>query len=123
MHQRSIRVIAVVAIAGAMTLAGAHRARAGGVVNISTCQTLSGFNTVYRLIQDLTSCGDCLVVAADRITIDLQGHSITSGCADPGFAITAEAGSARDLIVVKNGSVSGYAGGVALESSTRVSVL
>jgi hypothetical protein len=125
MHQRSLRVIAVVAIAIVTTLAGAPQARAGGVVNISTCQTLSGFNTVYRLTTDLTpttTCGDCLVVAADRITIDLQGHSITNTCFGNGLAIT-DGRSARDLIVVKNGSITGYAIGVALESSTRVSVL
>jgi len=122
MPQRTFRVIAAIAIV--TTLAGADQARAAGAVRIDACQTLSVPNTTYKLTTDLTSCGDCLVVAADRITIDLQGNSITNtGCADSGFAITAEPGSARDLIVVKNGSVSGYAAGVALEGSTRVSVL
>src|SRR5262245_8167648 len=125
MHQPSIRVIAVVAIAIVPTLAGPPRARAGGVVEISTCQTLSGFNTVYRLTQDLTPgcvAAGCLVAAADQITIDLQGHSITTTC--PGsFAAIGDRGSVRDLIVVKNGSVTGFVVGVNLAKSTRVSVL
>ena len=69
------------ALVTAMLLAVlASRADADGAVNINTCQTLSTPNTVYKIIADLTSCGFCLIVAADRITIDLQGHSITSSC-------------------------------------------
>lgn len=118
MHQRSIRVAAVLAVAIVTALAGADRASAGV---ISACQTLSDFNTVYKLDTDLTSCGDCLVVANNKITIDLQGHSITSTCPGGFSAITDLAGF--DLITVKNGTVSGYEIGVDLPDSTRVSVL
>jgi hypothetical protein len=119
MHQRSIRVAAVLAVAIVTALAGADRASAGV---ISACQTLSDFNTVYKLDTDLTSCGDCLVVANNKITIDLQGHSITSTCTGSGWGIT-DLGGIFDLITVKNGTVSGYEIGVDLNDSTRVSVL
>jgi len=83
MHQRSICVVAVIAIALVTTLAGADRASAAGAVLIDACQTLSDADTTYKLTTDLTSCGTSLVVAADNITIDLQGHSVTSSCAPP----------------------------------------
>jgi hypothetical protein len=82
-----------------------------------------------------------LVVAANKVTIDLQGHSITFGCSpclgaltdcsasfnsvpSPfGGAITDHA-TTFDVITVKNGGpLSGFGFGVFLESSTRVSVL
>src|SRR5262245_49326019 len=77
MHQRSIRVAAVLAVAIVTALAGADRASAAGTVAIDSCRALTDTNTTYKLTTDLTSCGDCLVVANNKITIDLQGHSIT----------------------------------------------
>ena len=72
MHLRSRRIATVIAVALVTALAGAHQARAAGAVNIDSCQTLSGGNTTFKLTADLTSCDTCLVVAADKITIDLQ---------------------------------------------------
>ena len=123
MHLRSRRIATVIALALVTALAGVHQARAAGALNIDSCQTLSGGNTTYRLTADLTSCGDCLVVAANKITIDLQGHSITNtGCPGLNAGISDEE-SAFDVITVKNGEVSGYGIGVFLGTSTRVSVL
>jgi hypothetical protein len=120
MHKWSIR-IALMAVAIVTALAGADRASAAGAVNIDSCQTLSIPNTVYKLTTDLTSCGFCLIVAADRITMDMQGHSITSPCQSlPGIT---DLEKGFDLITVKNGSISGFSQGVHLVSSTRVSVL
>jgi parallel beta-helix repeat protein len=103
----------------------ANRASAAGAVNISTCRTLSDFGTVYRLTANLTSCGDCLIVANNQITIDLQGHSITSTTPQCGLGASAITDQfvSRDLIVVRNGTVSGYDLGVSLRESTRASVL
>ena len=101
--------------------AGAH-----GVVNIDTCQTLDIPNTVYRLTTDLmtASCPiSCLRVAADKITIDLQGHSITRSTSCPASSFGISDLDPHDVIVVKNGSISGFDNGVQLVQSTRVSVL
>ena len=58
---------------------------AAAVMNIDGCQTLDKFGATYRVTQDLSSCDTaCLVVANDRITIDLQGHEITSDCPNIG---------------------------------------
>jgi hypothetical protein len=63
----------------------------------------------YRVTQDLSSCNEtCLIVANDRITIDLQGHRIASDCPDNFGAGITDAGVARDSITVKNGTVSSY---------------
>jgi len=120
MHKWSIR-IALMALAIVTTLAAADRASAAGVVLIDACQTLSTANTVYKLTADLHICNDCLVVANDKITIDLQGHSIRSICGNIGGAVV-NLGD-RDAIVVKNGSVNGFLNGVDLGRSTRASVL
>src|SRR5262249_53468763 len=123
MHTHTLRGAAVIAVALVTALAGVHQARAAGAVNINSCQVLSIGNTTYKLTNDLTSCGNCLVVAADKITIDLQGHSITNtGCLGAGAAISDE-GGVFDVITVKNGSVGRYGVGVFLSASTRVSVL
>ncbi len=124
MHKRSIRIVAVIAVVIVTALIGADRASAAGAVVISACQVLNNPNTTYKLNTDLTSCGDCLVVAVNKITIDLQGHSITSTCpgSGSGSAISDQA-TPLDGIVVKNGSFSGFAFGVFLQSSTRASVL
>jgi parallel beta-helix repeat protein len=119
-HHRRTGVVATAFLA---TLAIVCRAEAGGAVNIDTCQTLTTPNTTYRLIADLTSTGDCLIVAADRITIDLQGHSITGTGPTSGSAITDIVNQPNDLIVIKNGTVSGFGSdGIGLRSN-RVSVI
>jgi len=122
MHKRTVRLIAGIAVVIVASLAGADRASAAGTVNISSCQTLSQFGTVYRLTTDLSICGNCLIVANDQITIDLQGHSITSTCAGSDVGIY-DGATRRDGVVVRNGTVSGFAFGVLLQASTRVSVL
>jgi hypothetical protein len=117
MHERSVRRIAAVTTALVAALTWASAASAAGVVNISSCRTLSTPNTIYKLTANLTRCGDCLVVANNRITIDLQGHSITGRCKNS--AGVTDGGIARDSTVVKNGSISSFAVGVLLASSTR----
>ena len=82
MHERNVRRIAAVTVTLIAALTWASVASAAGAVNIASCQTLGTSNTVYKLTANLTRCGDCLVVANSRITIDLQGHSITGQCAN-----------------------------------------
>lgn len=122
MHKQNLRVVVVLAVAIATALAEADVVNASGAVPISACQTLSDANTTYKLTADLIGCSQCLVVANDKITIDLQGHSITSTCGS-GAGIGSELNIGRDLIVIKNGSIQGYSFGIGLSTSRRVSVL
>ena len=120
MHKRSVWRMAAVTVATVAALIWASAASAAGAVYISSCQTLSTSNAVYKLTADLASCGDCLVVASNRITIDLQGHSITGDC-ESSAGVT-DGGIARDWTVVKNGSIASFRVGVLLSSSTRSQV-
>jgi len=127
MKSRAIRDLAAVPMA-ITALAWTAGARAADVVNISSCQMLRMPNTVYRLIADLSSCGTCLIVANNRITINLQGHSITGSC-DPSMAPDvvptgiSDGGTARDLTTVRDGSIFGFRHGVDLFFSTRSQLL
>src|SRR5262245_14013782 len=120
-HARSWIPMLVAVLLG---LAWTTHAEADGVVNIDRCQRLSIPNTVYKLTKDLASTSrDCLIVAADRITIDLQGHSITNSGGTLTSGITDQTiDPTSDLVVVKNGTISGYSTGIFL-ASTRVSVI
>ena len=56
-------------------------ASAGAAELIRSCTTLGTPDKTYALTEDLFSCGTtCLTVSADRITIDLKGHTISPDC-------------------------------------------
>ena len=119
----AIHPLIAVALVVIVALTGVTVADAAGAVNIMACQTLSTPNTVYKLATDLSSCDTCLIIAADRVTIDLQGRSITSTCPNSlNTAAITDQKNPFNLITVKNGTVQGYTTGVEL-SSTRASVL
>ena len=90
---------------------------------IKACQTISQPGS-YELANNLTANGDCLVITADFVTIDLAGFAI-SGTGGPGF--TAISGGNVEGITVRNGSISGFSTGVDLGGGIveglRVSVL
>lgn len=119
MPTRTVRRLAAVTLALAAALTWLPAAHAAGVVNIDSCQILSIPNTTYKLTQDITACGTCFVVAGDRITVDLQGHSLIWTC--PGAGIT-DNGLPISLTVVKNGAIGGFGFGIGL-SGTRASVI
>jgi hypothetical protein len=128
MRPRSIGIVAVIAIA--TSLAGTQLAGAN-TVKLVDCQTLSIPSTTYYVTRDLSSCGDCLIVAADKIVIDLAGHRIihtNPNIFNPTPCPLASAGITdnripHDSIVVRNGSVLGHTFGVNLAASIRVSVI
>jgi parallel beta-helix repeat protein len=92
-------------------------ASAGAAEAIKSCGTLGTFGRIYVLAADLTSCGDCLVVTRDRITIDLAGYTISGACDGVGAGVT-DSGTALQGTTVKNGTIKGFADGVFLANST-----
>jgi len=98
-------------------------ASAGAITRINSCGPLSTVGETYILTADLESCGDCLVVANNRITIDLAGRTIAGSCVDAavGAGIT-DSGKARLGTIVKNGTITGFDTGVDLGSSTRTEI-
>src|SRR6266446_1772570 len=71
---------------------------------IKTCQTISQPGS-YELANNLTATGDCLVITAEFVTIDLAGFLIR-GTTPAGTGILAPGGGLG--IVVRDGSISGF---------------
>ena len=89
-------------------------------VPLSACGVLDTSGQTYDVTADLhASGGDCLVVAANRITINLQGHSIIQDIPTRFGAGITDGGIPRDVTVVRNGSIIGFVFGIELDSSTR----
>jgi hypothetical protein len=86
---------------------------------ISKCTTISkpGF---YELTRNLTAEGDCLVVAADFVTLDLGGWVI-AGTGGTGVGIT-DQGAPRQGIAVRDGTVTGFDTGVNFFQTSRALV-
>jgi parallel beta-helix repeat protein len=121
MGMRFVRVLGCALLAALVAMTWVSGAAA--VVTIAACGTLSTFGQAYNVTADLhASGGDCLVVANNRITINLQGHSIIQDTASAFGAGITDGGIARDLTVVKNGSIKGFVFGIELDSSTRSDV-
>lgn len=85
-------------------------------VSIGNCQTITqpGSYQLFRNLpgpQGLLPSGDCIVIAADNVTLDLQGHRLTG----PGnrFAIS-DNDVPRTAIVVRNGTIANFGVGVSL---------
>jgi parallel beta-helix repeat protein len=91
---------------------------AAAVTNIDSCRTITQSGS-YRLIKNLQAEGDCLIVAADFVTIDLNGHTIAGN--GTGRGVT-DLDQERHGIVVRNGTITnfrseGVPGGVILRRS------
>ena len=102
---------------------------AAAVTFITACgQPLSKRGETYVLTKDLTSSGgDCLVVGADSITIDLKGHSITGPSDGTGAGIregdTGWSSTTVRSSTTKPGTIQGFQYGIDLVSSTRSQIL
>jgi hypothetical protein len=113
---RGLTVAAFVALGTMICVASA------GAAPLSTCGTLKTLGGTYLLTWNLTSCETCLMVANDRITIDLAGHTISRPPDCVGDVITAgvtDGGVPRQGTTVKNGTIMGFDFGVFLLFSSR----
>jgi len=86
---------------------------------INACQTLTEPGS-YVVNRNLQSSGDCLVVAADFVTIDLDGFVITGS--GTGFGVGSPVLVERRSINVRNGVITGFDTGVYLEYASDVTV-
>jgi hypothetical protein len=77
---------------------------------ITACQTISQPGS-YLLANNLSNTGgNCLVITASLVTIDLQGFSIIGQSSETAIGASADING----ITVRNGSISGFANGVNL---------
>jgi hypothetical protein len=121
MGKRIVMNLACAMVAALVTMVWVGGAAAA--VSIAACGVLNTFGQTYNATADLHACGgDCLVVANNRITINLQGHSIIQDCPTAFGAGVTDGGIARDLTVVKNGAITGFVFGIELDTSARSEV-
>src|SRR5688500_4927247 len=100
MPRPSLRCLAVALAAAAFALAPAH---AAAVTPLTDCADLTKAGETYVVPADITTTNlVCFRVLADRITVDLGGHTITGPFNVAGAAIFDNA-VARISTVVKNG--------------------
>src|SRR5688572_20721156 len=86
--------------------------------NINNCRTITQPGS-YLVRDNLTASGDCLVVQADFVTIDLNGFVISGN--GPGVGIS-DVNVERRGITVRNGTITGFGNGVGLRASRGVTV-
>ena len=86
---------------------------------INACQVITESGS-YVVNRNLQAAGDCLVVAADFVTIDLDGFVITGS--GTGNGVGGPVLVDRRSISVRNGAITGFANGVYLEYASDVTV-
>jgi hypothetical protein len=110
------------AIRLACLLAATLLAREAGAdpKNLKNCKTLSAPGS-YVLADNLNAAGDCLVLAADFVTIDLNGFSIAGN--GTGSAVKSENDDLRKGIRIFNGTIRSFETGVNFGfTGTQISV-
>ncbi len=89
---------------------------------IMSCQTISQPGS-YVLTRNLSSNGDCLVIASDFVTVDLAGFVISGN--GTGAGIREPAGTAYPGfrgVVIRNGNVTKFADGISFFNSVGVTI-
>src|SRR5215472_10364760 len=90
--------------------AGAQSALQQGLIAINRCQTIDQPGS-YRLVDNLKAAGDCFVVTAEGVTIDLGGFGMTGN--GTGTAIISREAKTSSIpqarTEVRNGDISHFA--------------
>lgn len=119
--QLLIIVVSLVSMLGSLTVGraaaqGLPRDLLAGRTPIDHCQTIAAPGS-YVLIKSLQATGDCLVIAASFVTLDLNGQTLTGTGGLKPSGIT-DNRVARDAITIRNGTVTSFGNGVFLTSSS-----
>jgi parallel beta-helix repeat protein len=111
---RLVAPITVLAAFVSLAAAGSAQAWAGGETEVSCGQTLK---TSVRLTNDLVDCpGNGLIIGADNITVDLNGHTIDGTDKNEGISI-----QKRANVTILNGTITEfYAAGVNVFGARRL---
>lgn len=99
-HWAAVGTLAACVVVG--VLASALPARP--TIPIAAGGTLNQAGATYQLTRDVSATGTAFTIAADGITLDLGGHTITYGTA-PGDNRHAVVSQDHDHLVVKNGTI------------------
>jgi len=104
----------LVALAGVLSIASPSYA-APRVLN--TCATITE-SGAYVVGRNIAANGDCFVVAADFVNVDLDGFVVSGN--GTGAAFVEQLGVGRRGLQVRNGVVTGFANGVFMNGSTAM---
>jgi hypothetical protein len=115
MSRCSRPLVAAFAFLSCTALAPAAYAAPQGINN---CRTITQPGS-YVLRDNLAASGDCLVIQADFVTIDLDGFVIAGN--GTGAGIT-DRNVAQRGITVRNGTIAGFFRGIDLDGSQGVAV-
>ena len=107
----SVRPVVMIVVLAAVAFAGAPGTRASGV------QCGSTILADVTLDQDLACASGGLIVGADHIKINLQGHSITGTGAGAGITVIG-----RTDVTIFGGTIDGFFTGVLINASSNVVV-
>ena len=91
---------------------------AGAVTLISACTTITTPGS-YILTRNLVAAGDCLVVAADFVTIDLAGHMIRGNRTGIGI----QDSGLRKGIAIHNGTITNFSAGLRICGQGSIQIL
>jgi hypothetical protein len=98
--------IAVLGLAGAASAAPK---------SISSCKTIDDPGS-YLVTKNLTATGDCLIVAAPNVTLDLGGYVLTGNGTGKGIWVVPAGRGA----VIRNGTLTDFGGGILAGFNTTV---
>jgi hypothetical protein len=110
-----MRLVSLAALAGLASTLAAAAPQA-----IATCQMINQPGS-YVVDKNLTAAGDCIVIAADFVTLDLDGFVIT-GNGKSGAGVSELRGQPFRGITVRNGTITGFAQAILLTKSTGATV-
>jgi len=85
---------------------------ADGIKAIGSCQTIDSPGS-YLVTKDLQAAGDCIVVNASFVTLDLGGHTIVGNGTGNGITGPFVSPAPRS-IAIRNGSITGFNDGILL---------
>ncbi len=85
---------------------------------ITRCRTID-ISGSYIVTRNLAAAGNCLVIAADNITIDLDGYTISGNGTGDGIT---DSGVGRKNIAIRNGVVTNFVFGIQFFNSPGCAV-
>jgi hypothetical protein len=77
---------------------------------LSACGTISSPGN-YVLNTNLTTSGDCFVITASNVALDMKGHTITGDGSGNGIT---DDGLSRDYAIISNGKIRNFDMGINL---------
>lgn len=101
-------LVFAIMLLGSLTVSAGVVAAAPKAIN--SCQTIVESGS-YQLTRNLRASGDCIIVAADNVTIDLDGFTIEGDGTGQGIG---DADISRQNITVRNGTITNFRIGVSL---------